>query len=232
MQAGRLYLIPIEITDDGMSTIPAYNISVIHDIKHYIVERARTARRFISRTKPPHPISDIEIVEIEDTGESIEQCMTWLKAGHNVGVMSESGMPGIADPGQKVVNTAHKANIKIIPLVGPNSIMLALSASGLSGQNFAFNGYLPIKENELKSELKHHESQVLKRKQTQICIETPYRNDRLLKNLLASLNPNIKLCIAKDITGKEEMIATKTIAQWKKENMVIGKWPTIFLIGI
>ncbi len=231
MQSGRLYLIPIEITDDGMSAIPAYNISIIHNIKHYIVERARTARRFISRTNPPHPISDIEFIEIDESRDSIRQCMTWLKQGHNVGVMSESGMPGIADPGQKVVDAAHKANIHIIPLVGPNSIMLALSASGMSGQNFAFNGYLPIKENELKSELKHLESQVLKRKQTQICIETPYRNDRLLKNILDQLNQNIKLCIARDITGKEEMIKTQTIAQWKKENIVIGKWPTIFLLG-
>jgi 16S rRNA (cytidine1402-2'-O)-methyltransferase len=232
MQPGRLYLIPIEITDNGMSAIPAYNISIIHDITYYIVERARTARRFISRTNPPHSISDIEFIEIDDQGESIKHCMTWLRAGHNVGVMSESGMPGIADPGQKVVDAAHKANIHIIPLVGPNSIMLALSASGLSGQHFAFNGYLPIKENELKSELKHLESQVLKRKQTQICIETPYRNDRLLKTLLSQLNDNIKLCIARDITGKDEMIKTQTIAQWKKQSITIGKWPSIFLLGI
>ena len=231
MRLGRLYLIPIEITDDGMSSIPEYNIPIIHRIKYYIVERARTARRFISRTSPPHPISDIEFLEIDDIGDNITQSISWLKAGYDVGVMSESGMPGIADPGQRVVAQAHKNHIQVIPLVGPNSIMLALSASGMSGQNFAFNGYLPIKDNELKSELKYLESQVLKRKQTQICIETPYRNDRLLKNLLASLNPNIKLCIAKDITGTEELIVTKTITQWKKDDFTIGKWPTIFIIG-
>jgi 16S rRNA (cytidine1402-2'-O)-methyltransferase len=232
MQQGRLYLFPIEITEDGMSTILTYNISLIHDIKHYIVERARTARRFISRTSPPHPISDIEVIEIDEQGDNIRQCISWLKSGYDVGVMSESGMPGIADPGQKVVAAAHKEGIKVIPLVGPNSIMLALSASGMSGQNFAFNGYLPIKENELRPVLKQLENQILKRKQTQIFIETPYRNDRLLNNLINQLNPNIKLCIAKDITGVEEIILTKTIDQWKKEKISIGKWPTIFIIGM
>ena len=130
MQQGRLYLIPIEITDDGMFTIPAYNISIIHNIKHYIVERARTARRFISRTSPPHPISDIEFLEIDEHGDNIRQSISWLKTGNDVGIMSESGMPGIADPGQRVVAAAHKEGINVTPLVGPNSIMLALSASG------------------------------------------------------------------------------------------------------
>ena len=231
MQSGRLYLIPIEITEDGMSMLPEYNISKIYNIKHYIVERARTARRFISRTGPPHPISDIQVIEIDDTGENLQICLDWLKNGIDVGVMSESGTPGIADPGQNVVAAAHKYGYKVIPLSGPNSIMLALCSSGLNGQNFAFNGYLPIKDAALKSELKHLESQVLKRNQTQICIETQYRNDRLFNKIIELLNPNIKLCVAKDLTGKEEIILTMKVAQWKKKNFTIGKWPTIFLLG-
>lgn len=231
MTLGRLYLIPIVISEDSLTAIPQATISRLHQVKHLVVERARTARRYISQTKPPYQISDLNIIEIEDDMSHIETCIQWLLSGHDVGVMSESGMPGIADPGQEIVLACHQSGIQVIPLVGPNSIMLALSASGLGGQNFAFRGYLPIKEPELKKELSNIENLILRHKQTQICIETPYRNDRLLQNMMKYLNPKIMLCIASDITGPNEKIMSYAISDWKKVEIRIGKVPAIFVLG-
>jgi len=231
MQKGQLFIIPIQIADNATSSLPQSTIDIIHSTKYYIVERARTARRFISQTKPPYKIEELQILEFEDSSANINSCIQWLKEGHSVGVMSESGMPGLADPGQLMCSEAHKEQIKIIPLVGPNSILMAMAASGLNGQNFAFGGYLPIKEPELKKRLKSIEGRIMNENQTQIFIETPYRNDRLLKAFIQSMNSNIKLCIASDITGDSEMIKTQSILHWKKNLPSIGKIPTIFLLG-
>ena len=231
MATGRLYLIPIVISEDSLTSIPAATISIMHRVRHLVVERARTARRYISQTNPPYQISGLLIEEITDDMTHIDVCLKWLLAGHDVGVMSESGMPGVADPGQDIVLACHQSGISVVPLVGPNSILLALSASGLGGQNFAFRGYLPIKVPELKKELRNIENLVLKHQQTQICIETPYRNDRLMKSIINQLNPKIRLCVASDITGEGEKIMTYSIQQWNKKNHTIGKVPTIFVIG-
>ena len=229
---GHILLIPTVISEDTLMQIPKETISSIHETTHFVVERSRTARRFIKTTNPPYEISSLLIVEIDQNeSDYINRALNWLKQGYNVGVISESGMPGIADPGSEFVTKAHSKGFKVKPLVGPSSIFLSLAASGLNGQNFCFNGYLPIKENELKSKLKQLESLVLKTKQTQIFIETPYRNDRMLKFLVKNLNANIKLCVAKDITGAEESIITQSVSDWKKLDFHIGKIPTIFLIG-
>ena len=146
-------------------------------------------------------------------------------------MISESGCPAIADPGKDIVELAHKLNLHVIPLIGPSSILLALMASGLNGQNFAFNGYLPINNNDRNKEIKKYVQRIIKESQTQIFIETPYRNSKLFNDLLENCNNNIKLCIASDITGKNELIKTKTIKQWKSLKVEFSKTPTIFLIG-
>jgi len=229
---GYILLIPTVISNDTLSQIPEQTLKCIHETSHFVVERLRTARRFIKTTNPPYEISSLSIIEIDkNSSDYIHTAIQWLKDGHNVGIISESGMPGIADPGSEFVKRAHTKGYRIRPMVGPSSIFLSLAASGLNGQNFCFNGYLPIKDNELKASLKRLESLVLKSKQTQIFIETPYRNDRMFEFLIKNLNPNILLCVAKDITGSSEIILTKTISEWKRINFEIGKIPTIFLLG-
>jgi len=215
-----------------IDTIPQETVQLIHSTKHYIVERARTARRFIKLTNPPYRIEDLEIVEIPREGLShLRQLADWCMEGYHVGVMSESGMPGIADPGNSIVAYAHAHKIKVKVGSGPSSIIMALAASGLNGQNFAFNGYLPIKENELRKCLKSLEIKILKEKQSQIFIEAPYRNDRMFQFLLKEMKPDIKLCIARDITGASEFISTASISEWKKQKVKIDKHPTIFILG-
>lgn len=197
-----------------------------------MVERARTTRRFIKLTNPPYAISDLEIIEIEKDGDShLPEVKKHMLSGKSIGLISESGMPAIADPGSEIVALAHRLGCTVKPLIGPSSIFLALAASGLNGQSFSFQGYLPIKEAELKAKLKSLESQTLKVNQTHIFIETPYRNNRLIHSLLKYLSGTIKLCVAADITGPNESIQTRTIAQWKSSNLKLEKIPTIFLIG-
>ena len=214
-------------------TIPPATIQVIHGLKHFIAERARTARRFIKSTKPPYAISDLNIIEIDnDNIDYLQTLDIWFKQDIPIGLISESGMPSVADPGSLVVKKAHEKNIPVSPLVGPSSILLALAASGLNGQSFTFHGYLPIKSNDLKKKIGFIESQVLKYNQTQIFIETPYRNDRMLDSLKDCLSPNTRLCIARDITGPNEMIVSKPISKYRADrNLKIGKEPCIFIIG-
>lgn len=233
MTKSKLFLIPTFISENQLDSIAPRTIRVIHSTKHYIVERARTARRFIKQTHPPYEISELEIIEFsKENQDSESQVIAWLKSGISVGVISESGMPGIADPGQTMSLLAHQNDITVESLVGPSSLSLALCASGLNGQNFAFKGYLPIKENELKASLKAIQSTILKTKQTQLFIETPYRNNRLIKAILNSMNSELLFCIAMDITGESEFIKTKTIGEWKESIPEIGKAPCIFLLGI
>lgn len=233
MQKSKLYLIPTVISEGQMGSLPKSTLSRIHQIKHFIVERARTARRFIKLTDPPYAISDLEIIEFskEDTS-SEDQVIEWLRSGFDVGVISESGMPGIADPGQSIVRLVHQNGLSVESLVGPSSISLSLSASGLNGQNFAFKGYLPIKDNELKSYLRSLESTINKTQQTQIFIETPYRNNRLIKAILNTMGDHLHFCIACDLTGEKEFIKTLPIAAWKKQIPELEKLPCIFLLGI
>jgi len=215
-----------------LSSIPLSNIEILHQLKHFLVERARTSRRYIKLTNPPYAISDLTILEFTDEGHELNEVIQLLKSGNSIGVISESGMPGIADPGSKIVLLAHKHNLQVRALVGPSSIFLALSSSGLNGQNFCFNGYLPIKENELIKSINQIEQRAYKNKETQIFIETPYRNNRLFSNLLKNLKDQTLLCIALDLTSSNEFVKTMSIANWKKESWKFEKAPAIFLIGI
>ena len=227
-----LYIIPTIISEKGINSIPDSTIRVIHKLQYFVVERVRTARRFISSTTPIISISELKFIEIDKYDKShLTLVEEWFEKGFEIGLISESGMPGIADPGNDLVLEAHKRHYKVTPLSGPSSITLALAASGLNGQSFAFGGYLPIKENELRSRLAVLEKLILRTGQTQIFIETPYRNDRLLGFFTKYFDSALMLCIATDINGEHEAIQTKSIYEWRKNAYKIGKLPTIFIIG-
>ncbi len=235
--SATLYLIPCPISDDTAvaDVTPAANQAIIDSLDYFIVENTRSARRFLSKSGYAKAIDEATFVELNEHTTSpteIARMIEPLKAGRSAGVISEAGVPAVADPGQAVVELCHKHNIRVVPLVGPSSILMAVMASGLSGQSFAFNGYLPIKEPERSKTIKRLESRARTEHQSQLFIEAPYRNVKLLEQMLKSLNPDTRLCIACDITSKSEYIRTQTVAQWRKSAMPdIQKRPTIFIIG-
>ncbi|MBP3496678.1 MAG: SAM-dependent methyltransferase [Alistipes sp.] len=235
--SATLYLIPCPISDDTAvaDVTPAANQAIIDSLDYFIVENTRSARRFLSKSGYAKAIDEATFVELNEHTTSpteIARMLEPLKAGRSAGVISEAGVPAVADPGQAVVELCHKHNIRVVPLVGPSSILMAVMASGLSGQSFAFNGYLPIKEPERSKTIKRLESRARTEHQSQLFIEAPYRNVKLLEQMLKSLNPDTRLCIACDITSKSEYIRTQTVAQWRKSTMPdIQKRPTIFIIG-
>ncbi|MBQ8854106.1 MAG: SAM-dependent methyltransferase [Alistipes sp.] len=235
--SATLYLIPCPISEDTAvaDVTPAANQAIIDSLDYFIVENTRSARRFLSKSGYAKVIDEATFVELNEHTTSpteIARMIEPLKAGRSAGVISEAGVPAVADPGQAVVELCHKHNIRVVPLVGPSSILMAVMASGLSGQSFAFNGYLPIKEPERSKTIKRLESRARTEHQSQLFIEAPYRNVKLLEQMLKSLNPDTRLCIACDITSKSEYIRTQTVAQWRKSTMPdIQKRPTIFIIG-
>lgn len=227
-----VYLIPCPIDQEGMSNIPERTIRILHQTTHFVVERAKTARHFIKDSGHPQPISSLMIVEIDDVHTDWKKQVTeWLRNGNDVGVISEAGCPGIADPGAEVVALAHQIGQKVIPLVGPSSIFLALMSSGFSGQHFSFHGYLPNKKNELSLVLKKFEKDI-SIGHTHIFMETPYRNVFMLETLCQSLQPQTLLCVACDLNNPEEDIRTFPVRLWQKENFTkYHKRPAIYLIG-
>ena len=228
---GQLYLIPIPIAENTLHTLSEEVKTVTGILTHYFVEHLRTSRRFLKSIHPDIIIDNLHFSEIDKReGADLKTLKQWLNEGHNVGIMSEAGCPAIADPGSKIVRAAHSVNAKVIPISGPNSIMLALMASGLNGQNFAFNGYLPIKEPARSKEIKHLELRSRKEKQTQIFIETPYRNKVLFAELLRHCHQNTWLSVAQNISGEKEHIQTHSIAHWKKHPVNFEKVPAVFLI--
>lgn len=235
---GKLYLIPCTLSNPGETTVPPEDVlpqtikRAIDFIDHYIVENEKTARRFIKSIHPEKKQSSLLLSSLNKHTEIAEhnEFIKPLLEGKNVGLMSESGCPGIADPGAVIVKLAHSKDIQVVPLVGPSSILLALMASGMNGQSFAFNGYLPIDAHEKKSELKYFERLSQERNQSQLFIETPYRNNKLVDDLVHLLHPATLLCIACDITLPTEFIQTKTIAEWKKNKVDLHKRPCIFII--
>jgi len=228
---GTLYLIPIPIANDALQTLPAEISTHTLQIQHYFVENLRTARRFLKALHPSIVIDNLSFSEIDKhAGADINLLKQWLKAGYKVGVLSEAGCPGIADPGAELAKAAHIAGASVVPLTGPNSLILALMASGLNGQKFCFNGYLPVKDLERREAIKTLETISHKENQTQLFIETPYRNDAMLADLLKHCQDNTKLCIAKNITAPDAYIKTKTIADWKKDKPMLGKSPAVFLL--
>ena len=235
---GKLYLIPITLSNPGETSVVPEDVlpqtikRVIDFIDDYIVENEKTARKFIKSIHPEKKQPDLKIntlnkhTEISAHHEFIQPLLN----GKNIGLMSESGCPGIADPGAVIVKLAHEKGIQVIPLVGPSSILLALMASGMNGQSFAFNGYLPIDKNDKKQALKTFERLSFEKNQSQLFIETPYRNNKLMEDLLQLLQPNTLLCVACDITLPTEYIKTKTINEWKKEKADLHNRPCIFII--
>jgi 16S rRNA (cytidine1402-2'-O)-methyltransferase len=228
---GKLFLIPTVISEGGNSSIPLSIHEPLKSIDHFLVEEPRTARRFLSSLKIYDSIEPLQFSILnKDTKEvELKEMFAPIFAGKNVGVLSESGCPGIADPGALAVNFAHQKNIQVVPLVGPSSILLALMASGLNGQQFTFHGYLPIDAKEASQKIKFLEKESAQKKQTQIFIETPYRNNQILKHLIDSLHQSVQLCIALDLTGKNEFVKTKTINDWKKSLPSLPKEPAVFL---
>ncbi len=232
MQQGKLYLIPIVLADNTTHTIPAYIKDIIIDIDLYIVENLKTARRFIKSIYKEKDIDACTFVELDKHKNYTfeEAVLMEIFKGKNIGLMSEAGTPCIADPGNKVVEKAHELNINIVPLVGPSSIMMALMASGFNGQEFTFNGYLPIDANERKSKLQQMET-AAKRGCTQLFMDTPYRNQKLLEEIIHSCKYDTMLCIACNITAPDEFIKTQPLSDWKKQKPDIHKKPAIFVFG-
>ena len=230
----KLYLIPNVLSDGNwQNVLPAQIHPILTNTKYFIVENIRTARRFMKQVNREINIDECTFYELNKRTKSSElpSFLKPLEQGFDVGVISEAGCPGIADPGADVVKIAHQKRYKVVPIVGPSSILLALMASGLNGQNFAFVGYLPIKPNERVREIATLEKRLRNNRQTQIFIETPYRNNQLISDLLKTCSPTTLLCIAANITGENEFIATKTIQEWKNKVPDLHKQPVIFLIG-
>lgn len=230
----KLYLIPTTLGDTSIERVlPPDLTGMISAITVFIVENIRTARRFLKKVNPAIVIDDLSFFELNQHTDKkeISRFLEPIKNGLDVGIISEAGCPAIADPGAEVVKIAHSKNIQVVPLVGPSSILLALMASGMSGQNFAFNGYLPIKNPEKSVQIKMLEKRMQTEGQTQIFIETPYRNAQLLDDLLRNCDPQTTLCIAVDITLDTEFILSKPVSYWKTNIPDIQKRPAIFMIG-
>jgi len=231
--AGKVYLIPTTLGDNApLEVLPISIKRTIENIDHYIVENEKTARRFIKKVSPGKSQADIEIETINKYTDPavIPSFLDPCIHGDNVGVLSEAGCPGIADPGADVVRIAHEKRIQVVPLVGPSSILMAMMSSGMNGQNFAFNGYLPIEVPERKAMIKRLERLSRETGQSQIFMETPYRNDKLLAELTKTLQRSTRLCIATDITLPTEFIQTKIVHEWKELDIDLNKRPTIFII--
>lgn len=233
MKKGKLYLIPTRLGDNPpLEVLPLSIKRVIEDIDDYIVENEKTARRFIKRISPKKSQSGLKI-NILNKYTLATELSTYLDAtsgGKSVGLVSEAGCPGVADPGSDIVRIAHDNDIQVVPLVGPSSIILALMSSGMNGQNFAFTGYLPIDKLERKNELKRLERISFEKDQSQIFIETPYRNNKMLEDICNSLHANTRVCVASEITLPSEFIKTKTVIDWKRTSIDLHKKPTIFII--
>lgn len=228
-----LYLIPVTLGDTEIDRVlPSYNAEVIMSIKHFIVENVRTARRFLKKVNKDIDIDSLTFVELNKhtSPESISTYLEPLVKGSSVGVISEAGCPAIADPGADVVAIAQRKGLRVIPLIGPSSIILSLMASGFNGQSFAFHGYLPIDKSERAKKIKTLEQHIYSDNQTQIFIETPYRNNKMMEDLLTFCRPQTKLCIASDITCEGEFIKTRTLKDWKGKMPDLSKVPCIFLI--
>lgn len=229
----KLYLIPTTLGEnEPAEVLPRSVLDLIPSLRIFVVEELRTARRFLSKTGHRGHIDELEFHTLnEHTSAQEVSALTELFSRGDVGLLSEAGLPAVADPGALLVAACHRMGIDVVPLVGPSSLMLALMGSGLNGQSFAFRGYLPAKTDERRAALRSVEKQSASLHQSQIFIETPYRNDALFADMLAGLSDSTRLCIAADLTLESELIRTKTVAQWKKEKAFsIGKRPCVFII--
>ncbi len=229
---GKLFLIPAPIAADTPDlVIPAQVRKHLPDIRHFLAEDIRTARRYLSALKIYDRIDALSfsVLDKDTKRDDLEEMFSPILAGQHLGVLSESGCPGIADPGALAVEYAHKRGITVVPLVGPSSIILALMASGLNGQHFAFHGYLPVQARDAAKAIREFELESRTRKQTQVFIETPYRNNSLFASLTRTLAPATRLCLAVDVTGANEFIRTQSVEDWRREPVTIAKHPAVFL---
>jgi 16S rRNA (cytidine1402-2'-O)-methyltransferase len=230
-----LFLIPVPISETSHEQVLPKGINtILKDLEYLVVENPKSAVKFLKRTGLNLNLNKFVFITFDEhtKPEEIPEMLVPMRNGNNMGLMSEAGMPALADPGAELVALAHSAGYRVLPLTGPSSIALALIASGLNGQNFAFNGYLPVKKDARINAIKKLESKLYVEKQTQIFMETPYRNMALLDDLLHYCKPATRLCIAADITGEKEFIATRSVGTWKKNIPNIHKIPAVFIIGI
>lgn len=229
-----LYLLPVTLGDTAIDKVlPAYNAGIIREIKYFIVEDVRSARRFLKKVDREIDIDTLSFYPLNKhtSPEDISGYLNPLAEGHSMGVISEAGCPAVADPGADVVAIAQRRNLKVVPLVGPSSIILSVMASGFNGQSFAFHGYLPIEPNERSKRLKELEGRIYSEHQTQLFIETPYRNHKMLDDILKACRLQTKLCIAANITCEGEYIKTRTVKEWKGTALPdLSKIPCIFLL--
>lgn len=232
MKKGRLFLIPTVISAETQENVIPQEVRLtIKELNHFLVENMRTARRYISSLKLDIDIESLkfEVLDKNTPTSAIDQLMKPIFKGDNIGVISESGCPGVADPGATAVSFAHRNEIQVVPLVGPSSILMALMSSGFNGQSFIFHGYLPIDKIERQRKIKKMEEDAIRLNQTQLFMDTPYRNENLLESLLKTCNPNSLLSIARDITGKKEFVRTRKIQDWKNQGAPdLNKTPVIF----
>ncbi len=225
-----VYLIPSLLAEEGLQVIPPYIPDAVKNCQVFFAENERTTRRYFKQIWKEMVIDDYEWHTVSDTSQVSDTFKQKLKENKIIGIISEAGCPGVADPGQTLIAIAQEMNVEVKPLVGPNSILLALMASGMNGQQFQFVGYLPIDNQQRVKAIKDLEAESVKKKCTQVFIETPYRNNQLIEALLKTCNNSTKLCIAVDITGATEWIKTKTVAEWQKQKPDIHKRPAIFLL--
>ena len=231
--SASLFLIPVTLGETEISKVlPSYNKEIVLSIKHFIVENVRTARRFLKQVDASISIDELTFYTLnKHTSETeLSGFLSPIKDGYSIGIISEAGCPAIADPGADIVAIAQQKGIKVVPLVGPSSILLALMASGFNGQSFAFHGYLPIDSDQRIKALKSFEQRIYSENQTQLFIETPYRNGKMVDDILKNCKPSTKLCIAADITLETEFIQTKTVGEWKKRVPELSKRPCLFLL--
>ncbi|MDL2230363.1 SAM-dependent methyltransferase [Alistipes sp. OttesenSCG-928-L06] len=234
MKAGKIYLIPTPIGETEVyGVMPQDNQRVIQSLDYFVVENLRSARRFLSKAGIGKPIDSLTFAELNEhtPPQEVEKLLQPILAGQNAGIISEAGVPAVADPGADLVALAHRKNIEIVPLVGPSSILLAVMGSGLNGQSFAFNGYLPVKQPDRNKTIRHFETRALRENQSQFFIEAPYRNAKLLDDLLSTLAAETRLTIAVDILQPDQLVRTRRVADWKKEKPDINKRPAIFGFG-
>ncbi|HQR61065.1 MAG TPA: SAM-dependent methyltransferase [Methylophilaceae bacterium] len=234
MSRGTLYLIPVTLGDDAIAkALPPDVVAIAQRLDTFVVENDKTARRFLGAIKTAKPVRELPLLTLNEhtTDKELPALLAPLLAGQDVGLMSEAGCPGVADPGAQLVALAHRNNIRVVPLVGPSSILLALMASGLDGQRFTFLGYLPSDKAERVKSLREIENESRKRRETQIFIETPYRNSHLLEDLLATCLPQTRLCVACNLTLETERVISKPVQDWKKSPLPdLHKQPAIFLL--
>jgi len=234
MKKGTLYLIPSPLAEcDFAKIFPTFNSEIIQEIDHFIVEDLRTGRRFVKKLGMKKPMESLHFSTLNEhtKGNEMEDLLQPLVEGKNLGLISDAGTPCVADPGSIIVSRAQQMDIEVMPLIGPNSILLTLMASGLNGQSFAFNGYLPREQPDRERQLRFLESLVKKSNQTQIFIETPYRNNHVFKSILAVCEPALRLCLGVNITSENQMIKTMTVKKWKSQKLDLHKQPTVFLLG-